>query len=226
MRFEVTEMMAIVLLMRWNRKLSTKGIQWEVRDFFGPGMADIVEAILRQENMEFDNDFLVTGTNSRGSPIHSLPSGQENLLLERLYGTRPVAYVDDTILWLILLSNQLQVKALRPVLKLGAPVHAQLDPSGQYNFAVFGPHDDPSGPLPAFRIGRVGPVMKLFAISETNSQFRDLALQIFYGENSFVLGPFPPMEDQPDLYLCHLGHWKNAIGERACSYLRENVFES
>ena len=146
-------------------------------------------------------------------------------MLERLYGPSPVAYVDDTIAWLILLSDQLKVKVLQSVLNLGTTVHVQLEPSGQYNFAVFGPHDDPSGPLPAFRIGQIGPVVKLFAIAETNSQFRDLALQIFYGENSFVLGSFPYLEHQPDLYLYHLGHWKNAIGERACSYLRENVFE-
>jgi len=45
LRFEVTEMMAIVLLMCRNRKLSTRGIQRKVRDFFGPGMDDIIEAI-------------------------------------------------------------------------------------------------------------------------------------------------------------------------------------
>jgi hypothetical protein len=65
----------------------------------------------------------------------------------------------------------------------------------------------------------------LLAIAAARPEIHGLALEVFYQENSFVLGPFLTMEDQPDLYLYHLGHWKHSIGWRACSYLRENVFE-
>jgi hypothetical protein len=47
-----------------------------VRDLFGPGLNDMIVAISRQEEMDYDNDFpVVADTTSQGLPIHSLPSG-------------------------------------------------------------------------------------------------------------------------------------------------------
>ncbi|KAH3912319.1 hypothetical protein HBI56_005100 [Parastagonospora nodorum] len=226
-RFEVKEMVVIALLMSWKRQSSTRGIQEIVRDLFGPGMNDMIVAISRQEEMDYDNDFpVVADTTSQGLPIHSLPSGQENMLLERLYGLGPVGYIDDnTIPRLDLLSLKVRKKILRLLLKFETPLHVQLVPSGRYSFAVFGPYDDPSGGLPAFHDRQVGPVDNLLAIATARPEIHGLALEVFYQENSFVLGPFLTMEDQPDSYLYHLGHWKLSIGWKACSYLRENVFE-
>jgi hypothetical protein len=147
-------------------------------------------------------------------------------LLERLYGLGPVGYIDDnTIPRLDLLSLKVRKKILRLLLKFETPLHVQLVPSGRYSFAVFGPHDDPSRGLPPFHDHQVGPVDNLLAIAAARPEIHRLALEVFYQENSFVLGPFLTMEDQPDLYLYHLGHWKRSIGWRSCSYLRENVFE-
>jgi hypothetical protein len=80
------------------------------------------------------------------------------------------------------------------------------------------------GPPPRTRSSsEPGPIKNLFALAKTNAELRGLALEVFFGQNKFILGPFDEIAGETELELYHLGHWKQAIGAHSCAFLHTNV---
>jgi hypothetical protein len=238
--YEVVEMITVALLTSRTRRLTEEGIQKRVERFFRKGkdrtwatsVHDDIENTLLREDMNFDVDFPVLSHASGGEPIYSLKPGHENSTLKRFYNLGRVGYFDIPVTGTSFqsLPHEMRVMIMRRLFILNAEIHVQLDSSGpqtqppfNYKFAVFGPEDDKSpGGLPQFQHNRIGPIERLFALAVTDWENRGMALQIFYAENKFVLGPFLPISGQTNINMFHLGHWKAAIGQHACSFLHEN----
>ncbi|KAF2031298.1 hypothetical protein EK21DRAFT_111122 [Setomelanomma holmii] len=232
--FEVIEMMALVMLRSPTRTFSKEMLRREIFQLFKrmktgdfvQQVASAMDSIFHNEDVRFDISFLVVKHTSMGWPIYHLGPGQENTILEaRLYDhvieklDVPYKPANSTIhkeCPLSFLPNELKVRILCKLFRLGTDIHVILEPTRQvlrppfkYNFVVFGPEDDPSSALPDTRCSRQpGPIENFFAITEANAELRALALQVFYNENKFVLGPFASIAGETDINLYHLGHWK------------------
>tara|TARA_R110002003_G_scaffold186_10_gene14588 strand:- start:4976 stop:5971 length:996 start_codon:yes stop_codon:yes gene_type:complete len=247
--FEVKEMMAIALLRSPSRRLRKRPLRMEVNNLFNrvkikefiKVVSGEISAILKEEVVNFDNNFPIVGNTSSGRPIFHLAPGHENYILkERLYDLGAVGYFDvepgrtsnaPGMSALLSLPKELQVMIIKYLFKLGTDIHVILDRTSQtsappfrYNFFVFAPEDDVDGPPPRTRSSsEPGPIKNLFALAKTNAELRGLALEVFYGQNKFILGPFDEIAGETELELYHLGHWKQAIGAHSCAFLHTNV---
>jgi len=135
------------------------------------------------------------------------------------------------------LPVELKVMIIRNLFLLPTDIHVLQDttretvrwssaPPFKYNFYVIRPGIEPTFLIPLVPEPSneyPGSIQSPFALAGVNKELRELALQVFYGDNKFVLGPFFNIgRGQPDVGMYHLGHWKNAIGGQASSFLREN----
>ena len=136
---------------------------------------------------------------------------------------------------LMALPVELKVMIIRDLLLLETNIHVLVDttrgpvrwssaPPFKYNFYVLRPGIEPTFLIPLVtEHGEEypGSIQSPFALAGVNKELRELALQVFYGENKFVLGPFHNIgRGQPDVGMYHLRHWKNAIGGQASSFLK------
>lgn len=125
------------------------------------------------------------------------------------------------------LPPELNIEILRYCLRFNRDLYIGLDPEFatsppfKYNFIV-GKPVVPGFP-PRFQGStRLGPIKKLFAVTETNKELRALALEIFYKENKFVFKHFYLILGVADVRKHHFEHWKRAIGMQVRAFLRDN----
>ena len=191
--------------------------------------------ILAQEGAMFDNDFLIIESNEKGEAVFFMPPGQENKIMEKAwyllgilgYFDIPYCKADVRMELLESFPDELRVMVFRRLFFLNTPIHIFLDSSPNhpcvYKFFVRGAHDFQHILPLSEHGGQLGPFENLFAITQVDSTTRALVREIFYGENTFVFGPFPNLDGAPKkgVQQLHFRNWMRLIGAQARGFIKQ-----
>jgi hypothetical protein len=109
------------------------------------------------------------------------------------------------------LPHELRVMVFHRLFFLNTPIHIFLDSSPIhpciYKFFVCDAHNFQNISPLSKHDGQPGPFENLFAITEMDSATCTIVREIFYGQNTFVLGPFPDFAGVPKKVVQQVHFW-------------------